>query len=86
MGTQACGAAGLTQDARDAILPRMNAEPRHPLLPPEGMSDAEWDAIRDAQADADIAAGRLIPHEMVKEWARKLGTPHQMPMPREWLE
>jgi predicted transcriptional regulator len=64
----------------------MNAEPRHPLLPPEGMSEDEWDALADAEADADIAAGRLVPHEKVAEWARRLGTSEETPMPREWLE
>jgi predicted transcriptional regulator len=64
----------------------MNVQPRHPLLPPEGMSEAEWIAIRDAQADAEIAAGRGIPHEQMKAWARKLGTPDEKPMPREWLK
>lgn len=64
----------------------MNAEPRHPLLPPEGMTEDEWDALTDAEADADIAAGRVVPHELVVEWARRLGTPDATPMPREWLE
>jgi len=63
----------------------MNAEPRHPLLPPEGMSEDEWDAISDARADADIAAGRFVPHELVVEWLRKWGTPEETPIPPEWL-
>jgi len=50
------------------------------------MTEEEWDALRDAQADADIAAGRGIPHERVRAWARKLGTADETPMPREWLE
>jgi hypothetical protein len=66
------------------IAPAVNIEPRHPLLPPPGMTEDEWDALRDAQADADIAAGRGVPHEKVREWARKLGTPEEIPMPREW--
>jgi len=64
----------------------VNVAPRHPLLPPPGMTEEEWDALRDAQADADIAAGRGIPHERVRAWARKLGTADETPMPREWLE
>jgi len=60
----------------------MNAEPRHPLLPPEGMSEDEWDAI----ADADIAAGRLVPHEKVAAWLKTWGTPQEAPMPREGFE
>lgn len=63
----------------------MNVEPRHPLLPPPGMSEDEWDALRDAEADADIAAGRLIPHEQVMAWVAKWGTPEETPIPPEWL-
>ncbi len=63
---------------------RVNVEPRHPLLPPPGMTEDEWDALRDAQADADIAAGRLIPHEKVMEWVAKWGTPEETPIPPEW--
>ncbi len=62
----------------------MNAEPRHPLLPPEGMSEEEWDAIRDAQAMADIAAGRGVEHKLVAAWMRKWGTPEETPIPPEW--
>ena len=64
----------------------MNVEPRHPLLPPEGMSDEEWIALLDARADADLAAGRGIPHEKVMEWVSRWGTPEETPLPREWLE
>ncbi len=64
----------------------MNAEPRHPLLPPEGMSEEEWEALRDAQADADFAAGRVVPHEKVREWLARWGTPAETPLPPEWLE
>lgn len=63
----------------------MNAEPRHPLLPPEGMTQEEWDAISDARADADIAAGRGVPHEEVVKWLRTWGTPEEKPAPPEWL-
>jgi predicted transcriptional regulator len=48
------------------------------------MTEEEWDALRDAQAEADIAAGRVIPHEKVMEWVAKWGTPEETPIPPEW--
>jgi predicted transcriptional regulator len=48
--------------------------------------DPEWDAKRDAEADADIAAGRVVSNEAVVEWLKTWGTPAYKPMPREWLE
>jgi len=59
--------------------------PRHPLLPPEGISEDEWIAHLDARADADIAAGRYVPHELVAEWLKTWATPDEKPMPSEWL-
>lgn len=86
VGAPTRGVAGLTRRRDDAMFPSMNVEPKHPLLPPEGMTDEEFDALQDARAEADIAAGRLVPHAEVTAWARKLGTPDEAPMPREWLE
>ena len=40
----------------------------------------------DARAEADIAAGRGVPHALVCEWLRTVGTPDHKPMPREWFE
>ncbi len=37
-----------------------------------------------AEADADIAAGRVVPHERVVEWLKSLGTPNQLPTPYSW--
>ena len=49
------------------------------------MTQDEWDAISDARADADIAAGRGVPHEEVVKWLKTWGTPDEKPMPAEWL-
>jgi hypothetical protein len=49
-------------------------------------SDPEWDAKRDAEADADIAAGRVVSNDAGVEWLKTWGTPDYRPMPREWLE
>lgn len=43
-------------------------------------------AAADARAEADIAAGRVVPHEKVVRWMKTIGTPEYRPMPPEWLE
>ena len=56
-------------------------------LPPcPGIKFIDDDAEEeDREADLDRAAGRLVPHELVAAWIRKLGTPDEEPMPPEWL-
>lgn len=44
------------------------------------------DRIADAEADADLAAGRVVDHAKVVEWLSKWGTPDENPAPPEWLE
>lgn len=56
----------------------MNAE-REPFISAE-------DAAADAEADADIAAGRVVPHEEVMAWMEKWGTPDEVPAPAEWFK
>lgn len=41
--------------------------------------DAEAQAI--AEAEADVAAGRLVSHEDVVKWLRSWGTPNELPCP-----
>ena len=41
--------------------------------------DAEARAI--AEAEADIAAGRLVPHDEVVKWLRSWGSPDELPCP-----
>lgn len=48
--------------------------------------DEEAVAASDARADAEIAAGKGIPHEKVAAWLRTWGTPEEGPPPPEWLE
>ncbi len=48
--------------------------------------DEEAEAAADAEAETDIAAGRLIPHEEVAAWLKTWGTPDYRPMPRSWLK
>jgi len=41
-----------------------------------------WEAERIAEADADIAAGRLIDAAEIDAWIDSLGTDHELPPPR----
>lgn len=46
--------------------------------------DEAAEAAADAEAEADIAAGRLIPHEEVAAWLDTWGTPDFRPAPASW--
>ncbi len=49
-------------------------------------SDPEAEARREAEANADIAAGRVVPHAQVGKWLLTWGTPDETPMPEAWLK
>ncbi|MET1756468.1 antitoxin [Novosphingobium sp. RD2P27] len=38
------------------------------------------------RALADIKAGRVVPHEAVRDWLKTWGTADEKPMPAEWLK
>jgi predicted transcriptional regulator len=44
--------------------------------------DAAHEARLDAEAEADYAAGRVVPHERVVEWLTKLANGERVPPPR----
>jgi len=44
------------------------------------------DALGDAEADADVAAGRVVDHAAVAAWLAKWGTPNEAPAPADWLK
>ncbi len=48
--------------------------------------DPEHDARVEAEADADIAAGRLIPFEEIAPWLKTWGTPDYYEPPAAWFE
>lgn len=48
--------------------------------------DEEAIAASDARAEAEIAAGKGVPHEEVVKWLETWGTPEEGPPPAEWLE
>jgi predicted transcriptional regulator len=41
-----------------------------------------WEAERIAEADADIAAGRVIDELEIDAWLDNIGTDHELPPPR----
>ena len=41
-----------------------------------------WEAERIAEADDDIAAGRLIDEAEIDAWIDSIGTDHELPPPR----
>jgi predicted transcriptional regulator len=43
--------------------------------------DAALELRLDAEAEADVAAGRVIPHERVCEWLTKLAEGERVPPP-----
>ncbi len=46
--------------------------------------DEEAEERALAEAEADIAAGRVVPHERVREWLDSIGTPNEKPVPYSW--
>jgi predicted transcriptional regulator len=44
--------------------------------------DEAQEARLDAEAQADVAAGRVVPHERVREWLIKLAKGIREPPPR----
>jgi len=46
-------------------------------IPPDEAAEVRL----DAEAEADFAAGRVIPHERVREWLLKLAKGEKVPPP-----
>jgi predicted transcriptional regulator len=49
------------------------------LLFEEIDEDAETRALDEAEAD--VAAGRVVPHDQVAEWLKSWGEPDELPCP-----
>ena len=47
--------------------------------------DSDAESAADADGLADIAAGRVVPHEQVAAWLETWGTPDETPDPDSWL-
>jgi predicted transcriptional regulator len=43
--------------------------------------DQEAEAQAIAEAEADVEAGRVVPHEDVVKWLESWGTPDELPCP-----
>jgi hypothetical protein len=43
-------------------------------------ADEETEAAADAEGMADIAAGRVVPHDKVAAWLATWGTPDEQPL------
>ena len=43
--------------------------------------DQEAEARAIAEAEADVAAGRVVPHKDVVDWLKSWGTPGERPSP-----
>ena len=46
----------------------------------------EIDLVADAEALADIVAGRIVPHVQVEAWLKTWGTPDEKPAPAHWFK
>ena len=46
--------------------------------------DEEAERLSEAQAEADVAAGRVVPNARVIEWLKSWGTPNRLPTPYSW--
>ena len=62
----------------------MNADTGHA---PRSETEAErqariaWEAAGIAEADADVAAGRLVDAAVVRAWIESIDTDHELPVP-----
>jgi len=52
-----------------------------PKTEAERRSRLAWEAAMIAEADADLAAGRLVDEADVDAWIDSLGTDHELPVP-----
>jgi predicted transcriptional regulator len=64
--------ASRPDDRADTISPETEAERQARLA---------WEAAGIAEADADIAAGRLVDADEVDAWIDSIGTDHELPVP-----
>ena len=44
--------------------------------------DEEEEERAIAEAEADVAAGRVVPHDEVVKWLKSWGTPDELPCPK----
>jgi predicted transcriptional regulator len=49
-------------------------------------TDAELDESAMIEAEADMKAGRVVPHADVAKWLKTWGTAEEAPAPAQWLK
>ncbi len=64
-----------------APRPNDSAQAARPETDAERQRRFAWEAQMIAEADADIAAGRLVDSAKVKAWIDSIGTDHELPVP-----
>lgn len=62
-------------------VPNDRADAPRPESETERQRRLAWEAEVIAEADADIAAGRLVDSARVKAWIDSIGTDHELPVP-----
>lgn len=50
------------------------------------LPDEDGDARREAEALADVAAGRVISNDEICAWLETWGTPDEKPAPAKWFK
>jgi len=61
--------------------PGETADTTRPETEAERQRRLAWEAEMIAEADADIAAGRLIDEAEIDAWIDSIGTDHELPPP-----
>ena len=61
--------------------PGETADTTRPETEAERQRRLAWEAEMIAEADADIAAGRLVDSAKVKAWIDSIGTADELPVP-----
>ena len=56
------------------------SETKFPMTPDHDLSEDD-EAVLDAQAEADVDAGRFVPHAEVVQWLESWGTANELPCP-----
>jgi predicted transcriptional regulator len=64
-----------------APLAHDRAPASHSEIEAEKLRQFAWEAAMIAEADADIAAGRLVDAADVDAWIDSIGTDHELPLP-----
>lgn len=62
-------------------IPAERADTTRPETEAERQDRIAWEAEGIAEADADLAAGRLVDAAAVRAWVESIDTDHELPVP-----